>query len=114
MESGAEKEGQGFPILHRWGPGPRLEPLTRPLPRATLGDLESIAHGDAAMTGRATKYSGERYAVVVQFSRSRGRYERQGILVTEAALRQAEEECAADAPERARLRERAADARVKG
>jgi hypothetical protein len=50
---------------------------------------------------------GERLAaVVVRFSRSRRRYERQGILVEEAALRQAEAQCLADEDARARRRER--------
>ncbi|HEX2714350.1 MAG TPA: DUF2293 domain-containing protein [Candidatus Acidoferrales bacterium] len=40
------------------------------------------------------------------FSRSRGRYERQGILVEEAALERAEEECLGDADKRAAQRER--------
>ncbi|SPF52807.1 conserved hypothetical protein [Candidatus Sulfopaludibacter sp. SbA4] len=79
---------------------------------AGMGDLEFLPRGDTALTRRATKYSPSR-AVVVEFSRSRGRYDRQGILVAEAALRQAEEECAADAPARARARERAAEARQK-
>lgn len=42
----------------------------------------------------------------VRFSRSRKRYERQGILVEEAALDQAEQECLADEEARARRRER--------
>lgn len=79
---------------------------------ASMGELEFLPRGDMALTRRATKYSDSR-AVVVEFSRSRGRYERQGILVTEPAIRQAEEECAADAPERARQRVRAAAARQK-
>ena len=79
---------------------------------AGLGGLEFLPSGDTALTRRATKYS-EKRAVVVEFSRSRKRYERQGILVTEAAIRQAEEECAEDAPERALQRERAAVARQK-
>jgi hypothetical protein len=79
---------------------------------AGMGDLEFLPRGDTALTRRATKYS-DSHAVVVEFSRTRKRYERQGILATEAAIRQAEEECAEDAPERARQRERAAVARKK-
>jgi hypothetical protein len=79
---------------------------------AGMGELEFLPRGDTALTRRATKYSESR-AVVVEFCRSRGRYERQGILVTEAAIRQAEQECAEDAPDRARQRERAAEARKK-
>ena len=79
---------------------------------AGMGDLEFLPRGDTALTRRATKYS-DSHAVVVEFSRTRKRYERQGILVTVAAIRQAEQECAEDAPERARQRERAAVARRK-
>ena len=70
---------------------------------ARLQDLEFLPAGDAALTRRATKYSG-RSAVVVRFSRSRGRYERQGILIEIAALEKAEQECTADADERAAAR----------
>ena len=77
-----------------------------------IGSTGKDPRGDAALTRRAAKYSPS-HAVVVEFSRSRGRYERQGILVAEAALRQAEEECAADAPQRARARAHAAEARTK-
>jgi hypothetical protein len=74
---------------------------------ARLGDLEFLPAGDTALTRRATKYSA-RVAVVVRFSRSRGRYERQGILVEDAALEKAERECVQDADERAAARARAA------
>jgi hypothetical protein len=77
---------------------------------AALGDLEFLPSGDAAMTRRATKYS-DRVAVVVRFSRSRGRYERQGILVEIAGLEKAERECADDAEERAAARVRGAERR---
>jgi hypothetical protein len=46
--------------------------------------------------------------VVVRFNRTRKRYERQGLLVAEEAIAAAEDECAADAPERAAARARAA------
>ena len=49
--------------------------------------------------------------MVVRFNRRRKRYERQGLLVTEEALAKAEDECAADAPERAAARSHAALAR---
>jgi hypothetical protein len=62
---------------------------------ADLGDLEFLAAGDPALTRRASKYSPLR-AVVVQWSRSRKRYERQGILVAPEAIERAEEECLAD------------------
>ncbi len=77
------------------------------LPCARLDHLEYLPSGDAALTRRATKYSG-RTAVVVRFSRSRGRYERQGILVENAALERAEQECTLDADARATTRARAA------
>jgi hypothetical protein len=48
---------------------------------------------------------------VVRFSRSRGHYERQGILVEEAALHRAEEECLKDEDKRAAQRERAEERR---
>jgi hypothetical protein len=70
-------------------------------------DLEYLPSGDAALTRRAAKYSG-RTAVVVRFSRSRGRYERQGILVERAGLEKADQECTADADERAAARARGA------
>lgn len=74
---------------------------------AGLDELEFLARGDAALTRRATKYS-RRPAVVVRFSRSRKRYERQGMLVETPALAQAERDCAQDAEERAAARERGA------
>jgi len=77
------------------------------LPCACLGGLEFVPSGDAALTRRATKYS-QRSAVVVRFNRSRKRYERQGILVEDAALEKAEQECVQDAGERAAARARAA------
>jgi hypothetical protein len=79
---------------------------------ARLGDLEYLPAGDAALTRRATKYS-ERMAVVVRFSRSRGRYERQGILVEKDAIEKAEVECTTDANKRASQRARAAELRHK-
>ena len=77
------------------------------LPCARLDDLEYLPSGDAALTRRSAKYSG-RSAVVVRFSRSRGRYERQGILVERAALEKAEQECTLDADEREAARARGA------
>ncbi|MDE3164550.1 MAG: DUF2293 domain-containing protein [Acidobacteriota bacterium] len=79
---------------------------------AKMDDLEFLPAGDTALTRRATKYSA-RPAVVVRFSRSRGRYERQGILAEPAAIERAEQECADDAGERAQERRRAAEARVR-
>jgi hypothetical protein len=77
---------------------------------AHLDDLEYLPSGDAALTRRATKYS-EHTAVVVRFSRSRGRYERQGILVERTALEKAERECVEDADERAVARAHEAERR---
>jgi len=72
---------------------------------ARLDNLEFLPSGDTALTRRATKYSG-RTAVVVRFSRSRKRYERQGVLVERAALEKAERECTQDGDERAAARKR--------
>jgi hypothetical protein len=72
---------------------------------ADFDHLVYLPRGDAALTRRARKYS-PLNAVVVRFSRPRGRYERQGILVSEAALERAEQECLADSEQRARQRER--------
>jgi hypothetical protein len=72
---------------------------------ADLDDLVFLPTGDAALTRRARKHS-VLSAVVLKFSRTRGRYERQGLLVEENALSQAETECLADAEARARRAER--------
>jgi hypothetical protein len=77
---------------------------------ADLNHLSYLPRGDAALTRRANKYSALK-AVVVRFSRSRNRYERQGILGEEAALERAEKECLEDADSRERARERAAERR---
>ena len=68
---------------------------------ADMDHLAYLPAGDTALTRRAKKASGLA-AVVVRFSRSRRRYERQGILVEEAALERAERECLADEDARAR------------
>jgi hypothetical protein len=77
---------------------------------AGLADLEFLPRGDTALTRRASKHS-QRAAVVVRFSRSRGRYERQGLLVETSALAKAEHECVQDAGERAAARLRNAEVR---
>jgi hypothetical protein len=59
---------------------------------ADMDHLVFLAAGDAALTRRAKKGSGLS-AVVVRWSRTRKRYERQGILVEEPALEQAEQQC---------------------
>jgi hypothetical protein len=74
---------------------------------ADLGHLVFLPRGDVALTRRSRKHS-SLSAVVVRFSRSRGRYERRGILVEEAALEKAERECLSDAEVRERARDRAA------
>ncbi len=79
---------------------------------ADLAHLVFLPSGDAALTRRARKASGLS-AVVVRFSRARKRYERQGILVEEEALEQAEAECLADADARARRRERESSRRAE-
>jgi hypothetical protein len=73
---------------------------------ADMDHLVFLPAGDAALTRRAKKASGLS-AVVVRWSRSRKRYERQGTLVQERALDQAEEQCLAD--EDARMRRRVRD-----
>jgi hypothetical protein len=72
---------------------------------ADLEHLVFLPTGDAAMTRRARKHS-TLSAVVLKWNRARKRYERQGLLVEEAALEQAEQECLADSEARARRRER--------
>ncbi len=81
------------------GPGPVC------LVCADLDHLVFLPAGNTALTRRAKKASALS-AVVVRFSRSRGRYERQGLLVEEAALDQAEQECLADEDGRSRRRHR--------
>jgi hypothetical protein len=78
---------------------------------ADLNHLVFLPAGDAALTRRARKASGLS-AVVVRFSRARKRYERQGVLVEEAALEEAERQCLEDADARARRREREAERRA--
>jgi hypothetical protein len=70
-----------------------------------LDHLVFLPAGDAALTRRA-KQASRLSAVVVRFSRSRKRYERQGLLVEEAAIDQAEQQCLSDEEARARRRER--------
>ena len=70
-----------------------------------LDHLAFLPSGDAALTRRSTKAS-SLSAVVVRWSRSRRRYERQGVLVEESALALAEQECMSDADARMRRRER--------
>lgn len=70
----------------------------------SCGDLDHLAFlpsGDACLSRRAKQHS-VLWAVVLKWSQSRKRYERQGLLVTEEGLRQAEETCLADADARKR------------
>ncbi|MER6527263.1 DUF2293 domain-containing protein [Streptomyces sp. NPDC001508] len=95
----------------RRGPLPLLvfeDGMPRCLDCADLGHLVFLPRGDTALTRRSREESGLS-AVVMRFNRRRSRYERQGMLVEEAALARAEERCLADAE--ARRRRRARDAR---
>ena len=64
-----------------------------------LGDLEFLPAGDALLT-RRVKAKSARHAVVVRFSKNRGRYERQGLLVEPEALQQVERDLEATASSR--------------
>jgi hypothetical protein len=77
---------------------------------ADLDHLVFLPTGNAALTRRARKHS-RLSAVVLEWSRTRKRYERQGLLVEEAALATAEVECLADQEARAAARARAAQRR---
>lgn len=76
----------------------------------TCGDLDHLVFlpsGDAALSRRSKKHS-KLWAVVVRFSRTRKRYERQGLLVSEEALERAEQECLGDEAQRLVHREQGA------
>ena len=79
---------------------------------ADLDHLVFLPAGDVALTRRACKHSALA-AIVLRWSRARKRYERQGLLVEEAALARAEAECLADADARDRAREREAERRAE-
>lgn len=79
---------------------------------ADLDHLVFLPAGDAALTRRARRHT-TLCAVVLKWSRARKRYERQGLLVEEAALGQAEAQCLADAEARERRREREAERRAE-
>jgi hypothetical protein len=74
---------------HRCGKSGDLLMMENPGPACLacvgLDDLEFLPAGDALLTRRA-KANSARSAVVVRFSRTRRRYERQGLLVEPAAL----------------------------
>ena len=78
---------------------------------ADMDHLVFLPSGEAALTRRAKKASGLS-AVVVRWSRTRKRYERQGLLVEDAALEQAEQQCLADEDARMRRRERERERRA--
>jgi hypothetical protein len=79
---------------------------------ADLDHLVYLPSGNAALTRRSTKYSTLK-AVVLEWSRARKRYERQGVLVEEGALAKAEQECLSDADAREQRRQREAERRAK-
>jgi len=91
------ESGEG--LLFMEGPGPLC------LACADLDHLVYLPSGAAALTRRA-KQGSRLSAVVVRLSSTRKRYERQGILVEEVALADAERQCLADKEARARRRER--------
>jgi hypothetical protein len=96
------------------GTGPYLimeDPGPQCLTCADMDHLVFLPAGDAALSRRA-KAGSALAAVVGRWSRSRKRYERQGILVEEAALERAEEQCLADADARQRRKERDAERRA--
>jgi hypothetical protein len=99
-----ECQGSGD-LLVMEGPGPLC------LACAELDHLVFLGRGDAALTRRA-KAASKLWAVVIRFSRSRKRYERQGLLVEEQALKKAEAECLGDAEVRARRKARDAGRRA--
>ncbi len=79
---------------------------------ADLDHLVFLPSGDAALTRRARKHS-QLCAVVLKWSRARKRYERQGLLVEEAGLQEAEKQCLSDSDVRARRRAREAERRAE-
>lgn len=78
---------------------------------ADLGHLVFLPRGNTALTRRSREES-TLSAVVVRFNRRKSRYERQGVLVEEAALARAEQRCLADAEARGRRRVRDARRRA--
>jgi hypothetical protein len=75
-----------------------------------MDHLIFLSPGNAALTRRAHKHS-TLSAVVLKWSQSRKRYERQGLLIEEAALEKAEKECLADEEVRVRRQKRQAERR---
>lgn len=87
---------------------PEAEPLC--LTCADFDHLVFLPAGNAALSRRA-KQESTLSALVMRFNKRRKRHERQGILVEQAALERAEEQCLADEDVRARRRERDAERR---
>ena len=79
---------------------------------ADLDHLVFLPSGDAALTRRSRKYS-RLSALVLKWSRARKRYERQGLLVENDALEQADRECETDAKQREIRRGQAAVRRAE-
>jgi hypothetical protein len=79
---------------------------------ADLDQLEFLPSGDPALTRRARKHSALS-AVVLKWSSARKHYERQGLLVEESALAQAESECLADQEIRERRKKRESERRAE-
>jgi len=79
---------------------------------ADLDHLVFLPAGDAALTRRSRKHS-RLSAVVLQWSQTRKRYERQGLLVENEAIERAEQECKADAKQREVRRRNAAIRRAE-
>ena len=78
---------------------------------ADLDHLVFLPAGDTAVTRRARKHS-NLAAIVLKWSQTRKRYERQGLLVEDQALEQAEKECLADSEVRKLRRQRATERRA--
>jgi hypothetical protein len=82
---------------HRCGGSADLLMMETPGPAclrcAGLDDLAYLPAGDALLSRRA-KAKSTRYAVVVRFSKTRRRYERQGLLVEPKALADAQPDLA--------------------
>jgi hypothetical protein len=74
---------------------------------ADLDHLVFLPAGDTALTRRSREHS-RLCAVVLKWSRTRKRYERQGLLVENEALEVAEQECRADEKQRATRRAQSA------
>jgi hypothetical protein len=79
---------------------------------ADLDHLIFLPRGDTALTRRARSYS-TLSAVVLKWSHSRKQFERQGLLIEEPALRQAEQQCLADSDARGRRRLREEEWRLE-